>query len=103
MSNLTICAKRYGVKPNTTNGSKELVERLDKDHWNQDLWDEFAWAVQDPMDYGAVKEINRLARNFIDKDGFSDDEKSLINGLFITLCGSGLDTLIERSAEEIEY
>ena len=92
-----------GVKPYEVNQSKEFLEKINKDHWNQDLYDKFYLAVQDPDDTNAVKDINRLAEKFLGRsDCLRDDAKALINQVFIIVCGAGLDTLIARSMEEEE-
>ena len=89
------------VKPDKIERSEKFLQKIDNDHWDQDLWDEFHTAVQDPDDSHAIKDLNRLATRFLSKsDGLTEDTKALINGLFITVCGSGLDTLIKRSIGE---
>lgn len=90
-----------GVEPSEVKRSKEFLEKINKDHWDQDLWDEFYLAVQDPEDSNAIKDINRLAEKFLGRsDCLRDDAKALVNGLFIAVCGAGLDTLIDRSMGE---
>lgn len=87
---------------------EDFIETYKKDAWYDALWLEFSEAVQDPEDSRAIKDLNNLAWKMLlpDRDEnkdpdietgiFTASEKALINSTIITLCGSGLDTLLEN-------
>ena len=87
---------------------EDFIETYKKDAFYDALWVEFNDAVNDPEDSRAIKDLNNLAWKMLlpDRDEnkdpdietgiFTASEKALINSTIITLCGSGLDTLLQN-------
>jgi hypothetical protein len=72
---------------------RTLLERIDDDCWDDELWIKLNEACNDPEDGNAVKDINKLALRW---SHLGDVERAHMNEAFIIICGWSFDTLLRE-------
>ena len=76
----------------------KLLEAIENDLCDLSLWQEFASAVNEDSDSGALKDLNQLAEQWPNLEPATRDH---YNQAFIICCGWGFDSLLEKTEEAL--
>ena len=87
----------FNMKTRTPKTPK-LLEAIENDLWDLRLWQEFASAVNEDSDSGALKDLNQLAEQWPNLEPATRDH---YNQAFIICCGYGFDSLLEKAEEAL--
>ena len=71
-----------------------LMERINEDVWNDELWVVFNDECNDSSDSGAIKDMNKLAMRW---DRLDAQKRESMNEAFIIACGWSFDSLLARA------